>query len=97
MGVPHRELPRLRPRRLPSDVAQAFMGPLLKPASEFGGRDSKFSPEGKAHMRLVSKATHGCHCCKGIAIALDFKPESGPSYATLENVSMHSHASRRVE
>jgi hypothetical protein len=30
MGIPHRELPRLRPRRLPSDVAQAFMRPASK-------------------------------------------------------------------
>ena len=70
---------------------------MLEPAPKFGGRDSKFSPEGKAHVRLTSKATHGCHCCKGIAIALDFKQVLGPSHSTLENVSMHSHASRRVK
>jgi hypothetical protein len=70
---------------------------VLEPAPKFGGRDSKCSPEGKAHMRLISKATHGSYCCKGIAIALDFKQVLGPSYATLENVPMHSHASRRVK
>src|SRR5260370_35934021 len=79
MGIQHRELPRRRPPRLPSHVAQAFMRSLLKPAPKFGRSDSKCSPESKAHMRLISKATHGCHGCKGIAIALDSKQVLGPS------------------
>ena len=73
------------------------MRSLLKPAPKFGGSDSKCSPESTAHMRLTGKAAHGCHASKAIAIALDFKQVLGPSYATLENVSMHSHAGRRVE
>src|SRR5258705_5355650 len=97
MGIPHRELPRLRPPHLPSHPAKAFMRSLLKPAPKFGGSDSKCSPESTAHMRLTGKATHGCQGSKAISTALDFKQLLGPSYATLENVSMYSHASRRVE
>jgi hypothetical protein len=70
---------------------------VLEPAPKFDGRDSKLSPESKAHMRLTSKATNGCHGRKAIATSPDSKQVLGPSYATLENVSIHSHASRRVE
>ena len=70
---------------------------MLEPAPKFGGRDSKFSPEGKAHVRLTSKATNGCHGRKAIATFPDSKQVLGPSDATLENVSMHSHASGRVK
>src|SRR5260370_15816987 len=97
VGIPHRELPRFRPPHLPSHLAQAFMRSLLKPAPKFGGSDSKCSPESTAHMRLTGKATHGCHCSKAIATALDSKQVLGLLPSTLQNLPMHSHASPRGE
>jgi hypothetical protein len=54
---------------------------VLKPAPKFGGRDSKCSPEGKAHMRLTSKATNGFHGRKAIATTPNSKQVLGPSCA----------------
>src|ERR1019366_6461306 len=88
MGIPHRELPRLPPPRLPPNAPEAFMRLLLAPNGVDGPKNCKpytsdpyrsehFLPRIlKSHLRGLDFAMDSAHCSRIDAKLLN--PGVGP-------------------